>query len=124
MQKNRLLVALGFISIIFIWKNYIPSSSITGQYVNNNTEPILGGPNPIQNGKDTLILFDNGIFQSKTWGNGTYTILRSLMETKIKLSYTYSLGEAGFSTQIEKSILGETRIWLSHDLGFYFKKID
>ena len=124
MKKSRLLIGIGLILLIVVWKNYIPKSSIVGKYVNNNTEPILEGPNSIQNGIDTLALLENGTFQSKTWGNGTYEISKSLMETEIDLTYSYSMGKAGFSTQVDKSILGETRIWLNHDLGFYFKKVD
>lgn len=106
------------------WKNYIPKSSIVGKYVNNNTEFVLEGPSPIQNGIDSLVLLENDTFQSKTWGNGTYKISKSLMRTKIDLTYTYSMGKAGYSTQIEKSLFGKIKIWLDYDLCFYFKKVD
>ncbi len=46
------------------------------------------------------------------------------MTTEIELTYTYSMGKAGFNTQIEKSMLGNTKIWLNYDLGFYFENID
>jgi hypothetical protein len=124
MKKNKLLVGIGFIILLIAWKNYIPESSIFGKYVNNNTEPILEGPSPIQNGVDTLRLFENGTFKSRTWGNGTYEISRSFMRTDIDLTYTYSMGKAGFSTQIKKSMLGKNKIWLNYDLGFYFQKTE
>jgi len=123
-MKNILFIGIGLILIIVVWKNYISKSSILGKYVNNNTEAILEGPSSIQNGVDTLELLENGTFSSKTWGNGTYKISKNLISTEIDLTYSYSMGKAGFSTQIEKSVFGKTKIWLNYDLGFYFKKVD
>lgn len=124
MKKNRILIIIALIIILIGWKNYIPKSSILGEYANNNTKPILEGPSPIQNGIDTLKLLENDTFESKTWGNGRYEISKSFMRTEIDLTYTYPMGKAGFSTQIEKSMFGKIKIWLDYDLEFYFEKVD
>jgi hypothetical protein len=124
MKKQSLFIILTIFSLLLLWKMYLPISSIPGKYVNNNTRPILEGPSPIAQGQDTLILFEEGTFTSKTWGDGTYEVETSLRGTKIDLSYTFAAGQGGFHTTVSKSLLGNLKIWLDYDLEFYFEKID
>ncbi len=105
-KKNRLITGIGLLVIFLVWKNYIPESSIIGKYVNNNTEPTLEGPSPIQNGVDTLRLFDNGTFKSRTWGDGTYEFEDSFFKSKIDLTYSYPMGKSGVSNDCQKIIIG------------------
>lgn len=124
MKKKRLIIGIGLLVIFLVWKNYIPESSIIGKYVNNNTEPTLEGPSPIQNGVDTLRLFDNGTFKSRTWGDGTYEFEDAFFESKIDLTYSYPMGKAGYQMIAKKSLLGNVKLWFNFDLNFYFEKVN
>lgn len=124
MKKYKIFLGISLIVGLLIWRNHIPKKYVIGKYVNNNTESILEGPNSIENGQDTLVLFETGKFESNTWGFGTYEVTPKLWKTEIALTYDYGIAKAGYTTQISKSILGKNRIWLKYDLLFYFEKID
>ncbi|MGB0850289.1 MAG: hypothetical protein ACPGTP_03515 [Bacteroidia bacterium] len=123
-MKKTLLGGIGLILIMIVWKNYIPKSSIIGKYVNNNTESILEGPSHIHNGVDTLRLFDNGTFKSRTWGDGTYVFDDTFFESKIELTYSEPMGNAGYQMIVIKSLLGNIKLLLNLDLNFYFEKVE
>lgn len=106
-----------------LFRNYITNDMTIGVYINNNTEPILEGPNPISEGIDTLILMKNNHYTSKAWGNSTYEIKNGLERTEIEFSYSDNFGKTGLNTIICRTILGEQWIWLNRDHYFYFEKI-
>lgn len=125
MSKKALIITgviLGLISISF-YKNHISTDDLIGKYVNNNTEPLLDGPRPIQERIDTLTIMENNTFSSQTWGDGTYVLESSFVEARIDLTYSYSMGKAGYEMSVTKPLFGKTRVWLNHDLNFYFEKI-
>ena len=124
MEKVSLVLAL-IVLLVFFWKMYIPKSSVVGIYVNNNTDYVLEGPQPITEGPpDTLTLYPDNTFTSKTWGNGTYIIEGgSMLSSSINLSYDYIMGKAGYGMGISKSYTGKIRLALSYDQNFYFEKI-
>ncbi len=95
---------------------------IWGVYINNNTQPILDGPNSIEFGIDTLKIYADNRFVNKSWGLGHYQIKNGILTTEIDFSYNYELGEAGFSTRITKPLFGKYKIWLNKDLNFYYIK--
>jgi hypothetical protein len=95
---------------------------IWGVYINNNTQPILDGPNSVEFGIDTLKIYADHRFVNKSWGLGHYQIKNGILTTEIEFSYNYELGEAGFSTIITKPLFGEYKIWLNKDLNFYYLK--
>ena len=64
--------------------------------------------------------YDNQMFESKTWGIGTYELKLGFWEKTISLSYNNS----GYTAHIKKSFMGKPRIMLSLDYNFYFEKID
>ena len=125
MNKKTIIISgiLLVVMLIFFYKNHISTDDIIGKYVNNNTEPLLDGPKEIQKGVDTLIIMKDNKFSSKTWGDGTYIIKSSLMETKIDFKYTYSMGKAGYEAIVSKPLFNKTKIWLNYDLNFYFEKM-
>lgn len=103
--------------------NYVSKSKIQGRYINNNTEFILEGPSPIEQGVDTLIIKRDNTFESKTWGSGTYSIQPSLFGTRIHLIYEYELGKAGYEMMVTAPLFRPIKIWLDYDMNFYFEKI-
>ena len=126
MSKKTLIISgiiLGLISFSF-YKNHISTDELIGKYVNNNTEPLLDGPRPIQEGMDTLTIMENNTFSSRTWGEGKYVLESSFIETRIDLTYSYSMGKAGYEMSVTKPLFGKIRVWLNHDLNFYFEKTE
>lgn len=109
-----------FLMLYLLW---VPKFRVVGEYINNNTEYVLEGPLPIDKYVDTLKIFDDGTFESKTWGNGTYLVKGNFLSPRLRISYTYEFGKAGAEFIIQKPVIGNLRIWLDQDLGFYFKKI-
>jgi hypothetical protein len=120
-MKKQVTTILIILTLIIVWCKYLPEKSIYGKYINNNTQPILEGPNSIEHGIDTLIIYENGKFESNAWGKGTYKIEN---RKRISFTYDYEFGKAGYNTNISKSTLGKIRIILNQDLNFYYEKID
>lgn len=124
MKFDRYTIAYYLIVVLaMMWLFYIPKARVVGAYINNNTIPMPEGPVPIEAYVDTLVLHENGTFSSRTWGEGTYELEGFLLSPTIKLQYLYSLGKASNSMTITKPLFAPLRIWLDHDLGFYFEKI-
>jgi len=131
MKKTSIIFAIGLIIGLLIFKNYISKNSFVGKYVNNNTKPILVVPGTIPNSLDTLTLFENGEFKSKSWGKGNYEISSKYWNTEIKFSYISGWNGKSpypiygdYSTDITKSIFGKKKIWINSDLNYYFEKIE
>lgn len=112
-----------FLSLLY-WKDCLSVWCIHGKYVNNNTEPITDGPAQIQSRVDTLTLNEDGTFDCKTWGEGTYEVTSIRGIKTIDFSYKYDMGNAGFETYMVKPFFRNPRIILNSDLGFYFEKIE
>ncbi len=103
--------------------NYVSKSALQGRYINNNTEYILEGPRPIEQGIDTLIIKNDNTFESQTWGSGTYMIEPSIFGTRIDLTYDYEMGKAGYEMLVTSPLFRQERIWLDYGMNFYFEKI-
>ena len=125
-MKKKAIILFSVLSIIILLSDLLMTSrdEIWGVYINNNTEPILEGPNSIKHGFDTLRIYSNNRFVNKSWGVGNYQIKNGILKTEIDFSYKYELGHAGYSTKITKPIFGEYKIWLNSDLNFYYTKIN
>ena len=126
-MKKSIIYIIGILlfSLFCLWKHNIPHQSIIGKYVNNNTDIVMEGPQPIQNGQDTLILYDDFTFESRTWGKGTYTYDSGFWQSEICLRYdAYGGGKASYNSYVKKSTFGKIRILLSMDYDFYFEKIE
>lgn len=102
--------------------NYVSKSTLEGLYINNNTEYILDGPRPIEQGVDTLIIKNDNTFESQTWGSGTYKIKPSVFGSRIDFTYDYEMGKAGYEMMVSKPLFKAERIWLDYDMNFYFEK--
>ena len=125
MKKLIIIGALLIFGILFIkgLTNYTSKSSLEGRYINNNADNVLEGPRPISQGVDTLVINDDNTFDSQTWGEGTYKVEPSIFGTRIDLTYDYEMGKAGYKMLVTSPLFGQERIWLNHDLNFYFEKI-
>jgi len=125
MKRIKIILILVVVGLLFFegLTNYASKTSLEGRYVNNNTDYILEGPKPISQGVDTLVIKNDNTFDSKTWGTGTYKVNPSIFGTSIDLTYNYEMGKAGYEMSVTSPLFGQERIWLDHDLNFYFEKI-
>lgn len=114
MKKANLILILAILLLI-VWNNYYPKWILTGNYVSNNTEPVLEGPSSI----DTLTLYENGTFKNAAWGKGTYEIKGN----EISFTYDFKMGKAGYRSHIDRAFfIWKPRILLNSDLRYYYKK--
>ena len=125
MKKRIIIVSSLIFGLLFIkgLTNYVSKSSLEGRYINNNTNYALEGPRPISQGVDTLVINNDNSFDSQTWGTGTYKVKPSIFGTRIDLTYDYEMGKAGYEMLVTSPLFGRERIWLNHDLNYYFEKI-
>lgn len=120
MIKRFLFWTLILFVLYNIWNEYVSTRAAIGIYVNNNTDFVLEGPRPIENGVDTLYILENGLYNNNVWGSGTYELHSSILGSEIHLNNDYS----GCNLPIDKTFFGQTRIWLDLDLHFYYIKVD
>lgn len=90
--------------------NYATVSSLSGRYINNNTEHVIEGPKPVSQGIDTLILKNDNTFESQTWGAGNYVVKPSIFGTRIELIYGDETGKAGYEMLVTSPLSGKVRL--------------
>ncbi|MFV0290479.1 MAG: hypothetical protein ACK5IJ_06210 [Mangrovibacterium sp.] len=98
-------------------------NELVGTYVNQNFdyEPFL---TEIPCQADTLVIHEDGSFESVCWGKGTYQLSRSVKGTVLHLHYNYEFGKAGFHAPVAKSIFGEVQIMLYKKKDHYYAKVE
>ncbi len=102
-----------------MYNTYFPLWIIEGTYVCSVLDEFGGDPKD----GDTLILYDNMVFASSTWGDGKYELEHSFGETRILLSYKENGYRAGVSTYFKRTLfLGNPKIVINEDLGNYWIK--
>ncbi len=81
-----IIITLFVGSAITVYDNLLFKSMVSGTYVNSNFnyDPFLV---EIPYRPDTLILADDGKFNSNYWGRGTYQVTHHFIYTQITLSY-------------------------------------
>ncbi len=70
---KKVLFGLLFILCIYMYNTYFPLWIIEGTYVCSVLDEFGGDPKD----GDTLILYDNMVFASSTWGDGKYELEHS-----------------------------------------------
>jgi hypothetical protein len=120
--KSKIVISATSILLfsIYINKYFFNKKMLAGIYVSNDKSSFAEAPNY----SDTLILYDNGKFNSDTWGTGTYELKYSLAGTTISISYKYEFGNGGYSTSIYRPLLGKPRIIINRGLESYFARLD
>lgn len=115
LKQIILFLVILFIGISIGFDNYYPQNSIVGNYIYNFPISTVDGPNE----GDQLLLKNNGIFNSKTWGQGTYMISGS------RLKLFYNSNKSDFECNFYRPFFwGKPRIKINSDLNYYFSKID
>jgi hypothetical protein len=125
MKRKILIAILGILILIVVtnlYKNYIPTTSIVGIYVNKNYSH-RSSIAEIPDGPDTLILLRDGHYESAFWGKGTYKIDHSLTGTTISWRYGYEAGRSEFETSIKRFNLNCVKIVLSQDRDQFYEKL-
>ncbi|MFD2515988.1 hypothetical protein ACFSRY_19100 [Pontibacter locisalis] len=124
---KRIIFGIGFVLLvgIFVFNYNVPmtESHIVGTYINTNfsKEPCCV-ESPHQ--PDTLVLNSDGTFFSGFYGNGTYETDSGLLNTRIKWSYDYEMGKAGYSTYFSNKIYEKPKIILNFDLNHFYQKVE
>ncbi len=93
---------------------------LVGKYYNSGYEQSL----ITKSVPDTMILNNDGTYTSGLWGNGTYEIYHTFLETRIRLHYNDAGSSAGFESNIERFHLSEPRIMIFHDLVHCYRKYE
>ena len=119
-KNNKILIICVLLIAFYLFKNFLSENMIAGIYVSNNQQSLLDGPSF----GDTLKIYSNNRFESQTWGNGKYKLKHSLTGTKIRITYKYEFGNAGYEMNTYRTFLGKPRIDLDSDLEYYFEKVD
>ena len=122
---KKFLIAL---IVIFVFvKLYdiltLSRGEIWGTYINNNSDPILEGPNSIDSGFDTLWIYADNRFKNNCWGVGNYQLENNFLHAEIRFTYSNSSNWGGFSTTIVSPFYSDYKIWLNKDLNYYYKRI-
>ena len=123
-MKKIILIITFFLVILAIFTINFPiaKDKVYGKYANKNYEqPICCVEAPHK--ADTLILYKNGNFESKYFGNGTYAI-GSSFETNIDIYYRDFGKNAIFRTYFENKIFKNPKIILNADTNHYYEKIE
>ncbi len=96
-----------------IYDNFYTSTNLSGTYIYNFDNSVTEGPNH----GDHLTLFEDGHFESDTWGTGTFKI----NGTKLTLLYNYSFGKAAFECKLFRPFFwGNPRIRIDPNLNYYY----
>lgn len=108
--------------LIFTVDFPIKGDSLYGKYVNTNYQNTIccvEAPHE----PDTLILFNDGKFESKFYGKGWFEIYNGI-SPRIQLHYT-SFGKAAlFNTYFSNKFFEKTKIILNADMNHTYTKID
>jgi len=121
MKKILLIFTFIIIGILIIININFPikKEKIIGKYANMNFEnPHCCGEAPHK--PDTLVLFNNGTFKSKFYGNGNY----KFENNNLDLNYDYINGKAKYKTTVSNRLSQNIRIILNEKLNHYYEKIE
>jgi hypothetical protein len=132
-KTDKILIPIVVLFLLFwyIYSNYFTENMIVGRYAkakNPDNITILESPS----GLDTLILFDDGHYESHYyWGrNGVYEISYSINGTNIHFTYLEKRvyngkdGFVGYGSSIKRQWFSKIRIYLDVDSDIYYEKID
>lgn len=117
MSIKKSIVLISLLLTYFAFYNYLPKSSILGEYINTNYEhsPIF------LNKMDKLKLNSDNTFESEAFGTGTYEIEYSTNGTLIDFKPTHEMG-ISLETRISRTWMGVPRILIFKDLSHYYMK--
>lgn len=104
--------------IILRYDYPLTKDKIIGTYINtnfNNQPCCVEAPHEI----DTLTLKSDFTYSSNFYGTGMY----ELNGSNISWTYTYEMGNAGYSSYVTNKLFEEPRIILNYKLNHYYKKI-
>lgn len=116
--KTGIVILL--ILLFYLFRNFILGWMVYGKYVNTNYEN--SSVAEIPSTQDTLVLFSDMTFTSSYYGKGTYDLKYGLSGTKI--TWVYDNEQAIHISQVRRSWLGNTRIFLVSDINQYYSKFD
>lgn len=104
---------------LHFYNNSFTDSMLEGTYVNRNYqyEGILPD---IPYEEDTLVLLPNNRLYSSYWGQGTYSIIHSIIGTQID----FTSGGGARITSISRLNYGNPKIILFEVKNHYYEKID
>jgi hypothetical protein len=130
-KTDKILIPTVVLFLLFwyIYSNYFTKNMIIGTYVKERT---LDSYPEVPSGIDTLILFDDGHYESHYYWHrkGTYEIYGEPFATRIELTYYEKIspdgkiGLAGYNSYFTRWWFSRIRIILNSDLGVYYEKID
>lgn len=120
MRKKIAYILIGVVCMIFIkkvYENYLDMSSVSGKFVINNI-PELERINLayFPDGNDTLILYENGKYYSKSFKSGIFNLHNGFPRTTINIGYREFTIKRNIFTGIVSIEIWENRI--------FFIKID
>ena len=122
MKRLRKISIIILIYISYcLYHNYFTNNSIVGKYVvvNQSLKPFIA---ETPYGNHNLVLKKDFTFTSTYWGNGTYLITSSTLESRIHLHYDE--GRSMYSSRIKRQFFSSPRIILDIDMNHYMEKTD
>lgn len=141
---SRIIVIISVLVLsflLFYCNNHITSNAIAGQYINKNYRyPALLPDIPYEN--DTLVLLKNNTFSSSYYGEGSYFLSYSNLNTYIIFQYECSVDsflyidlptdtainknkamQASFKAEVIRTMFGKPKIILNKDQNHYYEKL-
>ncbi|MCX8533864.1 hypothetical protein [Chryseobacterium luquanense] len=123
MKKALSILTFGLLVIIIFTMDYpLKAKTLYGKYINTNYQnSICCVEAPHE--PDTLILFSNGIFESRFFGKGQFEVSNGI-SPRIEFHYKSYEESASYNTYFSNKLFEKPKIILNADMNHVYTKMN